>query len=224
MHIAVNVEESLRKEFPDLLALLCKIHGVKVKKSDSSLEKLKDNVTQKVRKCYIIDSLKDMPVFRAYRDFFWKINMDPTKTRPAAEALIRRILGGGSIPCINTLVDAYNVASVETMVSLAAFDEDKIKGNLLMRRAKFGEIFLGVGMEKPKVLRGGEIIVVDDEKLIAIYPYRDAEDTKVTLSTANIQLMTCGVPGISLQLLLNAQKVASDYITKFCGGLLIPFL
>ncbi len=63
-----------------------------------------------------LEGLKDEPIFRTYRDFFWTMGVDPTKVRPAAEALIRRILVGRSMPRINTVVDAYNLASMTTHI------------------------------------------------------------------------------------------------------------
>lgn len=217
---AVEVEEQLKKKYPNLLAITCKISNVNVKQSDPNLEKFKDEIIQEVRQRYSIYSLKDMPIFRAYRDFFWKIGTDPTKTRPAAEALIRRIVSGNPIPRINALVDAYNLASIETGVSIAAFDADKLHGKLLMRQAKSGEVFFGIGMAKQRLLQGEEIIIQDNEKIIAIYPYRDAENTKITCLTNNVELMICGVSGISEQQLLDALQVTTNYITKFCGGTL----
>ena len=142
------------------------------------------------------------------------------KIRPAAEALIRRILSGKGLPTINTLVDAYNLASAESCIALAAFDAEKIEGDLVMRFAEEGEKFLGIGMKSPKTLNGGEIVVADSRSLIAIYPYRDADHSKVTLETNRIYLMTCGVPGISLDKLKEAESLAVRYITKFCGGTL----
>ncbi len=91
-----------------------------------------------------------------------------------------------------------------------------------MRQAKSGEIFFGIGMDKQKLLQGEEIIITDNEKIIAIYPYRDAEHTKITYSTTNIELMICGVPGISTQLLLNALENTTDHITRFCNGSIKP--
>jgi len=219
-HSVVEVEEQLKKKFPDLSALLCRINDVNVKQSDPNLEKFKEQIIKDVAKRYTIDSLKDTPIFRAYRDFFWKIGIDPTKTRPAAEALIRRIIIGTPIPRVNTLVDAYNLASIETGVSIAAFDADKLNGKLLMRQAISSEVFFGIGMDKQRLLQGEEVIIQDNEKIIAIYPYRDAENTKIIYSTNNIELMICGVPGISEQQLLNALQVTTNYITKFCDGIL----
>ena len=216
--MTLTIDMRLKIRFPEIKIPLCEIRGVRVEKLSIKLEKFKEELIKQVREQYNLESLKDEPTLRAYRDFFWRVGIDPTKNRPATEALIRRILQGKTIPCINTLVDSYNLASIKTEIALAAFDAEKLKGNLFMRFATEGEEFLGIGMEKPMRLRGIEIVVSDMEKLVAIYPHRDAEGTKVTEETKNIFLLVCGVPGISEETLLDAARVAIEYVTKFCGG------
>jgi DNA/RNA-binding domain of Phe-tRNA-synthetase-like protein len=214
----LKIDSELKTAFPDLTVLKLHISGVQIQKRDTELEKFKVTVTQQIRNEYDLNTVKDHPTFRAYRDFFWSIKIDPTKIRPAAEALIRRILAGKTLPCINTLVDAYNLASIKTRIALATFDADKLEGDLLTRFAKEGEQFSGIGMEKPLILRGGEIVVSDKEKLVAIYPYRDADNTKVTEKTKNIMMVVCGVPSVHKQDLEKASDVAQEYVTRFCGG------
>lgn len=211
------ISDEVRSRFPDLHVLLKRIDDLRVREKLEKLERFKLEVYERVRSRFSLDSLKDDPIMRAYRDFFWRIGIDPTKIRPASEALIRRILGGKDLPTINTLVDAYNLASVESRIALAAFDADKLEGEeLIMRFARSGEEFLGIGMNKPKKLGGEEIVVADSKRLIAIYPYRDADYSKVTLETSGIYLMTCGVPGISLEDLERAEDLATQYIMRFC--------
>ena len=216
--MSLKIDSKLKTRFPDLTVLTLHIKGVHVQKRDIELEKFKVEVMRQVRNDYSLDSVKDHPTFRAYRDFFWSIKIDPTKIRPAAEAMIRRILAGKTLPSINTLVDAYNLASIKSRIALATFDADKLEGDLLMRFAEEGEQFYGIGMKKPLILKGGEIVVSDDQKLIAVYPYRDADNTKVTEETENIMMLVCGVPGIPKQDLENASQVALDYINRFCDG------
>jgi len=153
-----------------------------------------------------------------YRAFFWRIGIDPTKTRPAAEALIRRVLGGRQLPCINTAVDAYNLASMKICIALAAFDTGKLDGRLQIRFAKKGEEFFGVGMEKPVTTAGGEVVIADVARLVAIYPHRDADYSRLTLQTKNLVLVSCGAPGISLAQLEEAGNTASEFVLRFCGG------
>jgi len=214
----LTISPEVKESFPDLQVLVNSIENVTVKKVDPRLEAFKREVIQETKAAYDIESLKDEPVFRAYRDFFWKIKVDPTKNRPAAEALIRRVVSGKPLPRINTLVDAYNLASIKTEIAIAAFDADRLRGKLRMRYSEKDEEFLGIGMKKPLRLQGGEIVIQDEEKLVAVYPYRDAESSKVTEATRNVLLLFCGVPGISLEKLYEAMKVASDFITRFCGG------
>lgn len=213
-----KIDSQLKTRFPELMVLKCHVEGVRVERENVELEKAKNDVIKQARKQYNLESLKSLLTFRAYRDFFWRVGIDPTKIRPAAEALTRRILGGRTLPRINTLVDALNLASVKTEIAFAAFDSDRLEGGLLMRFAEKEEQFLGIGMEKPMVLQGGEIVVSDDEKLVAIYPYRDADDTKITEKTKNATLLVCGVPGIGEEKLQEAAQVLLEYVTRFCGG------
>jgi DNA/RNA-binding domain of Phe-tRNA-synthetase-like protein len=219
--LKIVIDRSVSERFPDLDVVVRCVRGVKVKPFDEELERLKQEVCSQVRRRYTLEGLKDIPTIRAYRDFFWRIGVDPTKNRPASEALIRRILAGKPPPTINTLVDAYNLASILSEVALAAFDEDKLQSKeVVMRTAKKGETFLGIGMKEPITLQGGEIVLEDSTNLIAIYPYRDAERSKITEETKNAALVSCGVPGLSKEKLLQAADLAVKYVTRFCGGTL----
>lgn len=216
--LSLKIDPELKRRFPELNALTLGIAGVQIKKKDAELENFKKQITEQIRNDYTLDSVKDHPTFRAYRTFFWTIGIDPTKIRPAAEALTRRILAGKTLPCINTLVDSYNLASIKTGIALATFDADKLDGNLLMRFAQEGEQIVGIGMDKPFVMKGGEIVVSDEKKLIAVYPYRDADNTKVTEKTENVSIVVCGVPNITKETLETASDVTLEYVTRFCKG------
>ena len=201
--------------------MIIRVKGVEVRRELQDLERFKADVVERTKGKWTLEELREQPIFRAYRDFFWRVGVDPTKTRPASEALIRRVLRGRSLPRINTFVDAYNLASMESAVPLAAFDMAGLSGDLLMREANTGEKFLGIGMEKPVVLEGGEIVIEDGEKLVAIYPYRDAEVSKITVDTEDILMLVCGVPNVGSDVLENAERISLDYVTRFCGGSLI---
>jgi len=219
----LKVEDSLEKQFPGLRAYVLEIDDVEIKADNKILREfdmaLKE-VIEYVKARYTLEGLKNEPVFRAYRDFFWKIGIDPTKVRPASEALIRRILLDKPFPRVNILVDAYNLASVVSGVPIAAFDENKISGELYIRRSKSGEMFLGIGMDKPIVLNGTEIVVSDNEKIVAIYPYRDAEASKISSETRNVIFLICGVPGVEDRFLEDAKERLEEYIKRFCDGIL----
>src|SRR4051812_17765441 len=49
----------------------------------------------------------------AVRTMYKRVGIDPTKTRPSSEALLRRVRKGDSLPRINSMVDVCNWCSLE---------------------------------------------------------------------------------------------------------------
>lgn len=214
--------DSVADRFPDLQVLTPQIVGVDIAHKSPELEEFKATVIDAIRSDHDLDTLKDESLVRTYRDFFWELDIDPTKTRPASEALVRRVLQEKPVPTINTLVDAYNLASIRSGVPIAAFDARSIDGELVMRFADEGEEFLGIGMDEPMALDGSELVITDTEKLVAIYPYRDADVTKITTETEDVLLMVCGAPDVDESVLEEAQSRVLEYVTRFCGGTAHP--
>ena len=216
----MRIIPELQSSFPGLRVVELKMEGLEVESSDPALESFKREVQERVRhRIASLSEVKDRPIFRAYRDFFWRVGIDPTKVRPAGEALTRRILGGRDLPTVNTVVDAYNIASVESSVAIAAFDLGAIEEkSLVMRRAVKGEAFHGIGMVSLDTLTGVEVVVEDQEshRLVAVYPYRDSDDSKVTERTKGVLFMMCGVPGIDETTLESARDLTREYVSRFC--------
>jgi len=216
----MRVDPALEAGFPGLRVVELEADGLRVKKADRALELLKVQVYQETRTSGLsLETLKDHPLLKAYRDFYWKVGIDPTKTRPAAEALLRRVLGGREIPTINTLVDAYNLVSLKTAVAIAAFDSGHVHSQaFLLRPAHPGERFLGIGMAEPVTLEGREVVIEDtaDRELVAVYPFRNAERGKVTEETRHAFLLMCGVPGVEDPPLVRAKDLCDEFLSEFC--------
>jgi DNA/RNA-binding domain of Phe-tRNA-synthetase-like protein len=217
--IPMKLSQDLLNAFPGTCVAEGDIWSVQIAQESPGLTILKLEIIREIQSRYSLEQVRNEPVFRAYRDFFWSVGVDPTKTRPASEALVRRILSGGKIPAINTAVDAYNLASVRSGIPIAAFDADTLAGDLTLRFAGEGEGFLGIGMERPVVLMKNQVIMTDAEQIIAIYPYRDSDTTKVTQKTRNIRIITCGVPNIRREQLIEAYDLCAGYLKEYAGGI-----
>lgn len=223
----IEIAPEVRERFPTLKVAVVEISGVSVRSTrqgrPEELDALVREAVEEIRKKYELSTLKDVPLFRAYRDFFWRLGIDPTKDRPSAEALVRRVLSGKPFPAINNLVDAYNVASMLSGIPIATFDADAIIGpRVELRFAREGELFVGIGMDRPVRLSGRELIMVDGEGPIAIYPYRDSDRTKVVEHTSRVLVVACGAPGVGARMLKETAELAAEYIMKFCGGVAKP--
>lgn len=215
--VQVRVEPSLAESFPGISVLAFRISGLDLSKRGERVEQLVDEVVGEVRRSYSLETLKDVPIFRAYRDFFWRIGIDPTKMRPSSEALVRRILLGREFPRINPLVDLYNLASVKTGVTMAAYDDAKVFGQLSLTWGRRGERFKGIGMEREIILDGREVVLRDEAAVLSIYPYRDSEHSKTDITTRSAIVVLCGVPGVAPSTLAQAKETVLRYVEAALG-------
>ena len=94
------------------------------------------------------------------RALYRAIGLDPTKTRPSSEALLRRVRRGDTLPRVNTIVDLCNWCSVETQIAFGVYDRDRIAGEALaLRLGAEGEGYDGI--RKDRVNVAGRLTLVD---------------------------------------------------------------
>jgi len=215
----MEFEQNVIDAFPGICVAEGDIRSVVITRGSPELDCLKQEIAREIISRYTLENVKDDPLFRAYRDFFWSVGVDPTKTRPASEALVRRIISGGRLPSINTAVDAYNLASAKSSVPIGAFDAETFEKNLTMRFAADGERFIGIGMEKPLILRPNQVVLTDSEQIIAVYPYRDSDATKVTTDTRVIHIVACGVPKVERGRVVEGYNLCAGYLERYAGGI-----
>jgi len=117
------------------------------------------------------------------RAMYKKVGIDPTKTRPSSEALLRRIRKGDSFPRINGVVDVINWTSVETQLSFGVYDLDKIQGDVTLRLGRDGEEYAGI--RKDTVHVAGRLALVDDAGPFG-NPTSDSARTMVTTAATRV--------------------------------------
>ena len=79
------------------------------------------------------------PVVAALRKLFRAAGCDPTRYRPASEALLRRLVKGGHLPEIFPLVDLNNCLSAELAVPCCVMVEGSFAPPLVWRSGTAGE-------------------------------------------------------------------------------------
>jgi DNA/RNA-binding domain of Phe-tRNA-synthetase-like protein len=118
----------------------------------------------------------------AVRTMYKRLGIDPTKTRPSSEALLRRVRKGDPLPRINSLVDVINWCSLETQLSFGLYDADKIAGAVTMRLGHDGESYAGI--RKDEVHVAGRLVLADDVGAFG-NPTSDSARTAVTDATTS---------------------------------------
>jgi DNA/RNA-binding domain of Phe-tRNA-synthetase-like protein len=218
MQIHVNWDSKVSAKYPKLSLCVGLIGNVRIEADNGRIQRLKRAVYEEVRAKYKIETLKDDPTVRAYRDFYWSLGIDPTKTRPSGEALLRRVLHGEDIPRISTVVDAYNLASIKTIIPISGLDKDRLSPPFQVRFARSGEAFTGIGMNKPMTLTDKMLVLGDEKQVLCIYPHRDSEYTKITEQTRSVLIVGYGAPEVTEQQLSEAVGTTLSYIKLVSDG------
>lgn len=107
------------------------------------------------------------------------VNNTPSPT------FISRALQGAGIKPRNILVDVTNFVLLELGQPLHAFDKDKIVGAISVRTAKQGETLILLN-EQEITLMGDELVIADDEGVIALAGIMGGARTAVSDDTKNV--------------------------------------
>ena len=151
----------------------------------------------------------------AVRTMYKRVGLDPTKTRPSNEALLRRVLKGGSIPRINAMVDVINWCSVEFQLPYGLYDASCIRGNVTMRLGRDGEEYAGI--RKDVVHVAGRIAVADDQGPFG-NPTSDSSRTMVTTETTDVLVVVYAPAAVAVSQLERVLQATADRIAHACGG------
>lgn len=172
-----------------------------------------DALCEHYRATLTTETLKEMSSIAATRSVYKACGKDPSRYRPASEALIRRVLQGKSLYQIDTLVDLINLASIAYGYSIGGFDADKFKGDTLtLGIGKEGEPYEGIGRGMINI--HGLPVYRDAEGGVGT-PTSDNERTKMELQTTHLVVLINGYDGNESRVIENAQYIQS-LLRKYC--------
>jgi DNA/RNA-binding domain of Phe-tRNA-synthetase-like protein len=155
------------------------------------------------------------PESAAVRAMYKKVGIDPTKTRPSNEALLRRVRKGDKIPRINSAVDIVNWCSLEFQLPYGLYDSSKIAGAVTMRLGAEGESYAGI--RKDDVNVGGRITVADDHGPFG-NPTSDSARTMVTPSATELLIVVYAPIEITKAQLDRVLATTSERFAMITGG------
>ena len=158
--------------------------------------------------------IRQHPAIAATREAYKRCGKDPSRYRPSAEALRRRIQRGLSLYRIDTLVDLVNLVSLRTGYSIGGFDADKIQGtHLELGIGLANESFEGIGRGSLNI----EGLPVFRDAIGGIgTPTSDHERTKMGLGTTHILALINGYSGSNG--LARAAQMMNDLLQKYASA------
>jgi len=135
----------IRIELPGVKLGVVEADGLHVVPVDLGLAKLMDEVSERKRSEFTVESLAEAPAIRAVRAMFREWGMDPSKYRPSSEALLRRVVQGKGLYRVSNAVDICNLGSIETGWPYGCYDRARIRAPIVLRHGASGETYEGIG-------------------------------------------------------------------------------
>ena len=186
--IDAQVADDIRAEFPEL-SLACTYVDAQDRRSPAEVrERLRLAADRFTGAKAVV--MRQQPIPAAYRVFFRHVGIDPDERRTPIEAIAVERMRAGGFPSRGIVADAVLLATLDTSVPVQAFDADRLEGALRLRTGLPGE---SVG-DMP--LRGGEIVIADERRPVAVLFGDGDRSGEVSKSTRRVALVAIGVAGV----------------------------
>ena len=181
------------------------------KLSDSFLEKQK-KMEEWALNCNI-DEVFNHPVIQGYKDLLQSVGRSVKKNPPTVPALIRNIQHRGSIPCINSIIDIYNVEALNSFLAIGGHDFDKIHNYIEFTVSEREDIFLPI-LSTEKHVAKTDYVYRDEKGILAWLDVRDGENYKFDDKTKNAIFIIQGNLNTSVEMRMEALKRIQDDLAE----------
>ncbi|MGH7731215.1 MAG: B3/B4 domain-containing protein [Candidatus Eiseniibacteriota bacterium] len=210
--LTLVVDEALR----GVLALgLLEAEGAALGALPPAFTEERDQLTARMTARLAGKSPADIPGVAETRALFHQLDLDPTKTRPSSEALLRRVLQGKGLPQVNAAVDVCNLCSLEDQIPLGLYDRDQVHGSVRVRVGREGDGYPGI--RKQRVNLAGRLLLSDEQGPFGA-PTSDSLRTAVTVKSRNLLVVLfCPLERAGSDLTAALEHVA-DRLSRYCSA------
>ncbi len=160
----------------------------------------------------------DVGDLAAARELYRAFGIDPTKTRPSSEKLLRRVLRELPLPRISNAVDLANLVALRLLLPVGLYDAAKIEGRVELRPGREGEGYTGTAGQQ--VHLAGRPLLTDQRGPFG-NPTADSLRTAVEPATRALWLTVfapASLPSVSLETGLRAAAAAFTRHLSGPGG------
>lgn len=133
-------------------------------------------------------------------------------------AWIKEKLEVCGLQSINNIVDATNYIMLETGQPLHAFDAEKLKGKIIVRKAKRDEKIKTLE-EKDYILSENDLVIADEKEPIAIAGIKGGKKAEITKSTKTIIIESANFNREFIYRTSKRLNLRTDASIRFSAGL-----
>lgn len=138
------VSKALREKLPYFNVIGYTFEVLENNKLSTCITQLFEELTESYQKNYTLEEVVKIKRIKDARDGYKALGKDPSHTRPACEALLRRIIKNGSIYRLDDIIDFGNYLSLYFMKSVCVVDADKVIGDIKIRIGTKDDEYYGI--------------------------------------------------------------------------------
>lgn len=127
---------------------------------------------------------------------------------PTPDVIVQRITAAGMRP-ISLAVDVTNYVMLETGRPIHAYDAEKVRGALVVRRAEQGETLTTLDGTR-RTLDPGDLVVADDSGIIGLGGVMGGETTEISASTTSVLVEAAHWDAVSMYRTGRRHKITSE--------------
>jgi len=152
-----------------------------------------------------------------YRSVFKKFEA-VEGAEPSHVAMTKRILEGGKLPDINSIVNIYNSFSINYLTPFGGEDLDEVYGDMKLTLAVGEETWIAIGSTKSKPAFKGELVWKDDKDITCrSWNWRQCDRTKLTDESKNGYFVMDGFES-NKEIVIKVAQEFVDFVVEHLGG------
>jgi len=211
--MTISLHKSLVNALPET-RLCCIQCDVQIHPGHDDLNREISNITKDIQTRYSVEDISQIPTIKETKDAYRVLGKDPSRYRPSAEALTRRVVQGKGLYRINNVVDHLNLVSLQSGFSIGGYDQDKIAGNIQFGIGEKDEPYEAIGRGSLNI---ENLPLFRDDQGAFGSPTSDSLRTMVTDQTNRFLMIIIDFK--NNRMLEDARDLSIDYLERFAEAI-----
>ncbi len=156
-------------------------------------------------------------ILKGFNELHKKIGIKRRKNTPIGESILKQFLKNDKLLEKSKLMDLYNIVTLDSRLSIAIYDIDKIEGDVTLKILEKNQTFLSVDNEE-RIANKGEYVYSDNKNIIYRLEVEQSNKAIITENTKNTFITIEGNEATSNEYLMEVASEIIELITRYCGG------
>ena len=204
----------------EVLNLGLKVIGISITGLDNKIKtkeflKFKDKAYKALKEKYNNFEIETDLILRGFNELHKKIGVKRRKNTPISESLLKNFLKDEILPPSNKLIELCNIVILDSRLSIAIYDMDKIDGLVTLKQASTN---ISYNFSEERTINQAEYIYTDNKDILYRLEVNQNPKTIVNEDTTNIFATVEGNEATSAEYIMEVTSEIIDLITTYCGG------